>query len=213
MGNPPRSPCAPVGAFWPALNGRGCASLLPRVGQIIGGNEANPLDYSNMTKNVGHPFLQAAALKPQPRAKGTSGAPSVPALSIEFVAKRQELHRVDAAIPAATAGALKGVTGLAGCLVMISDQEARLFTVVTFWAGDDYVKRCRQNVRWGMRCWRSILTAACGYKPWLRAFQYAREFAPKRMPPVNLRWHRTFFPKLKPRVWHNASCIGRSESE
>src|SRR5258705_2985213 len=29
--------CAPVGAFWPALNGLGCASLLSRVGQFIGG--------------------------------------------------------------------------------------------------------------------------------------------------------------------------------
>ena len=34
MGNPPRSPCAPVGAFWPALNGRGCASPSPKGGPI-----------------------------------------------------------------------------------------------------------------------------------------------------------------------------------
>ena len=52
------------------------------------------------------------------------------------------------AIPAAIAGALKDVTGFAGCLVMISKQEARLVTVVTLWAGDDRVKRCSQNVRW-----------------------------------------------------------------
>jgi len=41
------------------------------------------------------------------------------------------------AIPAAIADALRDVTGFAGCLVMISDQEARLVTVVTLWAGDD----------------------------------------------------------------------------
>ena len=108
----------------------------------------NPVGYSNMTKNVGHPFLQAAALKPQPRVKGPSGAPSVTALSIEFVAKPQESHRVEATIPTAIAGALKDVTGFGGCLVMISDQEARLVTVVTLWAGDDRAKRCSQNVRW-----------------------------------------------------------------
>src|SRR5882724_7812584 len=34
VGNLPRPPCAPVGASWPALNGPGCASLLPRVGQF-----------------------------------------------------------------------------------------------------------------------------------------------------------------------------------
>jgi hypothetical protein len=72
----------------------------------------------------------------------------VTALSVEFVAKPQEAHRVEATIPAAIAGALKDVTGFAGCLVMISDQEARLVTVVTLWAGDDRVKRCGQNVRW-----------------------------------------------------------------
>ncbi len=31
---------------------------------------------------------------------------------------------------------------------MISDQEARLVTVVTLWAGDDRVKRCSQRARW-----------------------------------------------------------------
>jgi hypothetical protein len=101
-----------------------------------------------MTKNVAYPFSQTAALKPQPPANGTSGASPVTALSVEFVAKPQEAHRVEAAIPAAIAGALKDVTGFAGCLVMISDQEARLVTVVTLWAGYDRVKRCGQNVRW-----------------------------------------------------------------
>jgi hypothetical protein len=70
------------------------------------------------------------------------------ALSVEFVAKPQEAHRVKAAIPAAIAGALKDVTGFAGCLVMISDQEARLVTVVTLWAGNDRAKCCSQNLRW-----------------------------------------------------------------
>jgi hypothetical protein len=64
------------------------------------------------------------------------------------VAKPQEAHRVQAAIPAAIAGALKDITGFAGCLVMISDQEARLVTVVTLWTGNERVKCCRENVRW-----------------------------------------------------------------
>jgi hypothetical protein len=72
----------------------------------------------------------------------------VTALSIEFVAKPEEAHRVQAAIPSALAGALKDVDGFAGCLVMISDQEARLVTVVTLWAGNDRAQCCRQNVRW-----------------------------------------------------------------
>jgi hypothetical protein len=112
---------------------------------------ASPVLYSSTTKNAAYPFPQIGAPKPQPPANGTSGAPSViaiAALSIEFVAKPQEAHRVEAAIPAAIADALKDVTGFAGCLVMISDQEARLVTVVTLWAGDDRVNRCSQNARW-----------------------------------------------------------------
>ena len=70
------------------------------------------------------------------------------ALSVEFVAKPQEAHRVEAAIPAAIADALKEVDGFAGCLVMISHHEARLVTVVTLWSGNDRVKCCNQNVRW-----------------------------------------------------------------
>ena len=148
MGNLPRSPCAPVGASWSALNGRGCASLLPRVGQYIGGTLASPASYPNMTNSVTYPFQKNAALNPQSAARGTSGIPPMTALSVEFVAKPQEAHRVEAAIPAAIAGALKEVDGFAGCLVMISHQEARLVTVVTLWAGNDRAKCCSQNERW-----------------------------------------------------------------
>ncbi len=109
---------------------------------------ASSVRYPSMTKNVAYPFPQTAALNQPPPANGKSGASPVTALSVEFVAKPQEARRVEAAIPAAIAGALKDVAGFAGCLVMISDQEARLVTVVTLWAGDDRAKRCSQNVRW-----------------------------------------------------------------
>jgi hypothetical protein len=75
-------------------------------------------------------------------------ASRVTALSVEFVAKPQEATRVEATIPKAIAGSLQDVTGFAGCLVMISDQEMRLVTVVTLWAGEDRAKRCRENARW-----------------------------------------------------------------
>jgi len=109
---------------------------------------ASPIRYSSVKTNIAYPFPKTAALKPQPSVNGISAVPPVTALSVEFVAKPQEAHRVEAAIPATIAGALKGVAGFAGCLVMISDQEARLVTVVTLWAGDERVKRCGQNVRW-----------------------------------------------------------------
>jgi hypothetical protein len=101
-----------------------------------------------MAHSTAYPYSHAAGLKTQSPANGRAGAPPMTALSIEFVAKPQEAHRVESAIPAAVAGALKDVTGFAGCLVMISDQEARLVTVVTLWSGHDRTKSCNQNVRW-----------------------------------------------------------------
>ena len=109
---------------------------------------ASPARYSGVTQNLGNAFPQTAAPKLQLPRSGKSNVPLVTALSVEFVAKPQEAHRAEAAIPAAITGALKDVTGFAGCLVMISEQEARLVTVVTLWSGNDREKRCGENVRW-----------------------------------------------------------------
>lgn len=95
----------------------------------------------------GYSFGRTSDLKSQPPPSGTLWAAGINAISIEFVAKPQEAHRVKAAIPADIVRALKFVTGFAGCLVMISEHEARLVTVVTFWDGEDRLKRCSQNVR------------------------------------------------------------------
>ena len=108
----------------------------------------SPVYYSSSTTRVALPFLQAAGARAQVSRTGTPATAAVTALSVEFVAKPQEAQQVEAAIPAAIAGAFKDVTGFAGCLVMISDHEARLITVVTLWAGDDREKRCGENIRW-----------------------------------------------------------------
>src|SRR5215472_19191350 len=59
-----------------------------------------------------------------------SGAPApLAALGFEFVAKPGEAHRRHRAIPAATRDGLDLMPGFAGCVVMISDREARLVSV------------------------------------------------------------------------------------
>jgi hypothetical protein len=148
VGNLPRSPCAPVGAFEPALNRQGCASPLPRVGQFHGGNVASPMRQPSTTNNAAFPFPKALTSTPCSTARVTTGTSPVTALSVEFVAKPQEARRAQTAIPSALIGALQEVTGFAGCLVLVSDQEARLLTVVTLWSGDDRHKRCAENARW-----------------------------------------------------------------
>ena len=57
-------------------------------------------------------------------------------ISVEFVAKPNESHRVHGLVPAAIAGTLESVNGFAGCAVMVSNMEERLVTVLTFWEGD-----------------------------------------------------------------------------
>jgi hypothetical protein len=102
----------------------------------------------SVPKNEGMPF----SAYPSPSASGRNGrdvqAVSVTAQSVEFVAKPGEAQKAQYAIAPALNGALKGVTGFAGCMVMTSDHEARLITVVTFWRGTERVKHCNANTRW-----------------------------------------------------------------
>ena len=109
---------------------------------------ASPEQHPRLSKNVAVPFPQVSAAETGLPVAEAKGAPRLSALSVEFVAKPQETHRVQSAIPASLAGALGDVAGFAGWLVLVSEQEARLVTVVTLWIGDDSVKRCSQNLRW-----------------------------------------------------------------
>jgi hypothetical protein len=70
------------------------------------------------------------------------------ALTIEFVAKPNETHRVQAALPAALQGAFGEIAGFAGGFILIANHEARLVTVVTLWSGEDRVQRCSENLKW-----------------------------------------------------------------
>jgi hypothetical protein len=77
-----------------------------------------------------------------------SGGSRITALHIEFVAKPNEAHRVQSALPETIHSALEEVAGFAGSFVMISNYEARLVTVVTLWAGENRSQRCSENERW-----------------------------------------------------------------
>jgi hypothetical protein len=108
---------------------------------------SSPTYQTSVSRNAALRFPRAFDAKKNAPAS-TAGSPGVTALSVEFVAKPQETHRVQSAIPHALAGALLGVSGFAGCLVMISEQEARLVTVITLWVGNERLKQCRENARW-----------------------------------------------------------------
>src|ERR1700730_2985446 len=112
-----------------------------------GGSVATQTQVAPLTKASAHPN-HPETLTPElygSIAKSTTCA--VVALTIEFVAKPQAVRDVHSAIPEAINAALRDVTGFAGCLTMISDQESRLITVVTFWTGEDRAPRCSEVTR------------------------------------------------------------------
>jgi hypothetical protein len=69
-------------------------------------------------------------------------------ISVEFVAKPNESHRVHSLVPTAITSTLEGVTGFAGCAVMVSNMEERLVTVLTFWEGDLSAHAATSNSGW-----------------------------------------------------------------
>ncbi len=75
-------------------------------------------------------------------------ARGVTALSIEFVSKPQEAYRLRTAIPAAINSALGQVAGFAGSLLLITDKEPRLVTVITFWEGENRAELSKNSRPW-----------------------------------------------------------------
>jgi hypothetical protein len=80
-----------------------------------------------------------------------TGTSSLTALSVDFVAVPSEAKRLRDVIPADLEGALQVLDGYKGCMVLASDQEARLVTVITLWSGSDGLKQCRENAKWVKR--------------------------------------------------------------
>jgi hypothetical protein len=91
-------------------------------------------------RDMASPFLERSAAQPSLSA--------VTALSLEFVATPQAVRDVHSSIPNAINEALHDIAGFSGCLTMISDQESRLVTVVTFWTGENRAWCCSRTARW-----------------------------------------------------------------
>jgi len=72
----------------------------------------------------------------------------VTALSMEFVSKPEEAHRLRTAIPAAIEGLLGQVPGFSGCMLLIADKEPRLVTVITLWEGENRAGLSSNGVAW-----------------------------------------------------------------
>jgi hypothetical protein len=84
----------------------------------------------------------------EPAQKSAPGFEEVSAQSIEFVAVPDMAARLQATLPGAIRSALQTSEGFAGCAVMVSEEEARLVTVVTFWKGKERSSKANANALW-----------------------------------------------------------------
>lgn len=84
-------------------------------------------------------------------------------MSMEFVAKPEASKRLQYQIPSSLAKVLGGVKGFGGCLVMVSDREARLVTVVTLWTGEGARERCAKNAHRVASILEPFLDRQCVY--------------------------------------------------
>lgn len=109
---------------------------------------SRPLQSPNRQNNHSNLFPSQFALAGAHRTGSSQPVSKISALTIEFVAKPNEAHRVHAALPAGLQSAFGEVAGFAGGFVLIANYEARLVTVVTLWSGEDRLQRCNENLKW-----------------------------------------------------------------
>jgi hypothetical protein len=94
----------------------------------------SPVRQASSSEKFARPFPDASALNlRRGESPAVHDARGLTALSFEFVAKPEKAARAPGSLSAEIHSALEDVSGFAGGLVMVSDQEARLITVIIFW--------------------------------------------------------------------------------
>jgi hypothetical protein len=76
---------------------------------------------------------------------GESPAHEVFAHGVEFVALPGETEKLQKEIPVAMREVNRNSKGFSGSMVLFSEQEARLVTVITLWRGSEPDKECDEN--------------------------------------------------------------------
>ena len=136
---------------------------------------------SVLSKNSAKPWRSIDPLRPQtetssrpspdPAPFSTPLAYDVSTHSVQFVASPGKTGRLQSTLPVAIRETLRVAPGFAGCMVMVSDQEARLVTVVTLWTGKERAQHCTQNAA----CVKKLLTPFVDN--WLRSGTYLANFS------------------------------------
>jgi len=108
---------------------------------------SSPARQSNYSGKSVATFSNHADLKCQLESPLARSAGRFTAFSFEFVAKPEEAANAVLELPAAIQLGLGDFVGFSGSLVMVSDLEARLITLIIFWRGSEARRSCEQSVR------------------------------------------------------------------
>jgi hypothetical protein len=101
---------------------------------------------SNLAKPTGERGeLSAVSSLQRDGTYAESPVPQVFAHSAEFVALPGESKRLQWEIPLLMRAASGDSAGFGGCIVLFSEEETRLVTVITLWAGRNEAKHCDEK--------------------------------------------------------------------
>ncbi|HMD42392.1 MAG TPA: hypothetical protein VKH45_04915 [Candidatus Acidoferrum sp.] len=95
----------------------------------------------------------------------------VSAHSVQFVSAPGQTYKLQSLVPLAIREAFRSKSGFAGCMVMVSDQEARRVTIVTLWKGNGHRRHCAENAQQ----LRTILLPYAEH--WLRSENHVAHFS------------------------------------
>jgi len=71
--------------------------------------------------------------------------PGILAQGVEFVTLPGMAEKLQTVIPEAMHNALGNDGSFSGCMVLVSERETRLMTVITLWTGTDRARQCAKN--------------------------------------------------------------------
>ena len=108
---------------------------------------SSPARYANSSEKSVAAFPDVSDARFKVEAPIACAPNGLTAFSFEFVAKPEEAAGAPLSLPAAIQSGLEDIAGFAGSLVMVSDQEARLITVIIFWSGTEARRSSERSVR------------------------------------------------------------------
>ena len=110
------------------------------------GAPANQKSDFRPARNGGRVLLENTA---QANAASTAEAlaPAVIAHGVEFVALPGKAAILQSVIPNAMRNTIGNSRSFSGCMVLVSEEESRLVTVITLWTGRNRMEQCNENAK------------------------------------------------------------------